>query len=66
VRRAQEDTHYPEDSPDRKTVKVLVFEEKQSDVNIAVYMLDDAWRNNLDQAVLCSNDTDLGSGAFSK
>jgi 6-hydroxy-3-succinoylpyridine 3-monooxygenase len=64
MRRVDPDMSFPEDSKDRHTVKVLVFEEKQSDVNIAVHMLEDAWSNKLDQAVLCSNDTDL-VGVFS-
>lgn len=59
MRRAKPDPHYPEDSQDYKTVKVLAFEEKQSDVNIAVHIINDAWLNQFDQAVLCSNDTDL-------
>lgn len=59
MRRAQPSEHYPENSQDRYTVKVLTFEEKQSDVNIAVHIINDAWLNKFDQAVLCSNDTDL-------
>ena len=59
MRRVEEDVLYPENSKDRKTVKVLVFEEKQTDVNVAIHMLNDAWQDKFDQAVLCSNDTDL-------
>lgn len=59
MRRAEPDPNYPIDSEDYKTVKVLVFEEKQSDVNIAVNIINDAWLDKFDQAVLCSNDADL-------
>ncbi|MCK5720015.1 MAG: NYN domain-containing protein [Thiomargarita sp.] len=61
LRRIKPDEHYPEDSQDRYTVHVKTFEEKQSDVNIAVNMINDAYLNKFDQAVLCSNDTDLVS-----
>ncbi|MDH4459332.1 MAG: NYN domain-containing protein [Nevskia sp.] len=40
-------------------VKVLQFTEKQTDVNLAVDLLSDAWRGLMDQAVICSNDSDL-------
>lgn len=43
--------------------KVFRTEEKGSDVNLAVHMLHDAWRNLYDCAVVCSNDGDL-SEAF--
>lgn len=59
MRRAEPDSNYPPSSQDYQTVKVLVFEEKQSDVNIAVNIINDAWLDKFDQAVLCSNDTDL-------
>lgn len=39
--------------------KVIKTEEKKSDVNIAVHMLHDAYRNLYDLAVLVSNDSDL-------
>ncbi len=38
---------------------VLKTEEKGSDVNLAVHMVNDAWQNRYDCAVLCSNDGDL-------
>lgn len=34
-------------------------EEKRTDVNIAVYMLDDAYRDRFDRAVLVRGDSDL-------
>jgi uncharacterized LabA/DUF88 family protein len=34
-------------------------EEKGSDVNLAVCMVDDCWRNHYDCAVVVSNDSDL-------
>jgi uncharacterized LabA/DUF88 family protein len=42
-----------------KKVLVLKREEKKTDVNIATEMLNDAWRNKFDCAVLISNDSDL-------
>ena len=35
------------------------FEEKQTDVNIATHMLNDAWKDKYDVAILISNDSDL-------
>lgn len=43
----------------RRTIKVIKTEEKGSDVNIAVHLLNDAWLNNFDCAVIVSNDSDL-------
>lgn len=40
-------------------IKVVLPEEKQTDVNIAAQMINDAWLNLYDQAVLISSDTDL-------
>jgi len=40
-------------------VEVLRTEEKKSDVNIAVHLLNDAWLDNYDCAILISNDSDL-------
>jgi uncharacterized LabA/DUF88 family protein len=40
-------------------VKVLKSEEKGSDVNLAVQLVNDAWHNRFDCAVVCSNDGDL-------
>ncbi|MCU0599951.1 MAG: NYN domain-containing protein, partial [Desulfobacterales bacterium] len=34
-------------------------EEKQTDVNIAVYLLNEAFKNSYDKAILLTNDTDL-------
>ena len=42
-----------------KNVRVLKAEEKKTDVNIATEMLNDAWRNKFECAVLISNDSDL-------
>lgn len=38
---------------------ILKTEEKGSDVNLAVHVLNDAWRNRYDCAVIVSNDSDL-------
>jgi uncharacterized LabA/DUF88 family protein len=40
-------------------VKVLKSEAKGSDVNLAVQLVNDAWHNRFDCAVVCSNDGDL-------
>ena len=42
-----------------RTVDVIKTEEKGSDVNLAVHMVDDAWRDLYDAAVIVSNDSDL-------
>lgn len=41
------------------TVRILKTEEKGSDVNLAVHLLNDAWRDVYDCAVVVSNDSDL-------
>lgn len=49
-----------EPSPDQpKYIKIIKTEEKGSDVNIALHILNDAWSNKYDCAVLVSNDSDL-------
>jgi uncharacterized LabA/DUF88 family protein len=40
-------------------VEVMISEEKGSDVNLAVEMLNDAWKNEFDCAAVVSNDSDL-------
>lgn len=47
--------------PDNKQrfIKVIKTEEKGSDVNLAVHLLNDAWLNEYDCAVVVSNDSDL-------
>jgi uncharacterized LabA/DUF88 family protein len=40
-------------------VRVVKMEEKGSDVNIATYMLADAFRNDCDQLIVVTNDSDL-------
>ena len=47
------------EAPHLKKVQVLDFNEKKTDVNIAVDMVDGAWKKSYDQVVLCSNDSDL-------
>jgi len=42
-----------------RMVDVLKMEEKGSDVNIATYMLADAFRNDCDQLIVITNDSDL-------
>lgn len=43
---------------DNDLVPVLEPEEKQTDVNIAAHMIEDAWLDLYDQAVLITSDTD--------
>ena len=43
----------------RRTVEVIKTEEKGSDVNLAVHLLNDAWLGAYDCAVVASNDSDL-------
>lgn len=40
-------------------VRVLMAEEKGSDVNVAVHIVNDAWENRFDCAAVVSNDSDL-------
>jgi hypothetical protein len=42
-----------------RMVDIIKTEEKGSDVNIAVHLLNDAWLNRYDCAVVISNDSDL-------
>ena len=42
-----------------KFVQVTKTEEKSSDVNLAVHLVNDAWKNLYDCAVIVSNDSDL-------
>ena len=46
-------------SPPPKTLEVFKTEEKGSDVNLATQLLNDAWLNNFDCAVVISNDSDM-------
>jgi uncharacterized LabA/DUF88 family protein len=48
-----------EQSNMNKKVKVVKTEEKGSDVNLAVHLLNDAWLNKYDCAIIVSNDSDL-------
>lgn len=46
-------------NPPPKTVEVWKTEEKGSDVNLALHLLNDAWLDSYDCAVVVSNDSDL-------
>ncbi|MGH8454888.1 MAG: NYN domain-containing protein [Nevskiales bacterium] len=46
-------------NPPPATVEVWKNEEKGSDVNLALHVLNDAWRGAYDCAVIVSNDSDL-------
>jgi uncharacterized LabA/DUF88 family protein len=43
----------------KQFAKVIKTEEKGSDVNLAVHLVNDGWQNRYDCAVVCSNDGDL-------
>jgi uncharacterized LabA/DUF88 family protein len=47
------------EAPHIEKVQVYDFNEKKSDVNLASDLLAGAWTGAYDQAVLCSNDSDL-------
>ena len=38
-------------------------EEKASDVNLAVHLLNDSWLNAYDCAIVVTNDSDIGCGS---
>jgi uncharacterized LabA/DUF88 family protein len=46
-------------TPSKKYEDVIKTEEKGSDVNLALHVLNDAWHNRYDCAVIISNDSDL-------
>lgn len=46
-------------NPPPPTVEVWKNEEKGSDVNLALHLLNDAWSNAYDCAVIVSNDSDM-------
>lgn len=48
-----------EPTDEKKFVKIIKTEEKGSDVSLAVHLLNDAWLNEYDCAVIISNDSDL-------
>ena len=47
------------DSTPQKYVRVIKTEEKGSDVNLAVHLLNDAYRKDFEVAVMVTNDSDL-------
>jgi len=46
-------------APPPNTVQVIKTEEKGSDVNLSVHLLNDAWLNAYDCAVVVTNDSDM-------
>jgi NYN domain len=46
-------------APHLKAVQVFSFDEKKTDVSLATDMVNGAWQGDYEQAVLCSNDSDL-------
>ena len=51
---------------EKRKVKILKTEEKGSDVNLAVHLLNDAWLDKYDCAVVVSNDSDLAEAIDSE
>jgi hypothetical protein len=49
----------PSALPDAVKAQVFTMEEKGSDVNLAVHLVNDAWAGRFDAAAVVSNDTDL-------
>jgi uncharacterized LabA/DUF88 family protein len=49
----------PSDHPDHAKTRVFQFTEKKTDVNLASDLISDACHQRCEQAVLCSNDSDL-------
>lgn len=49
----------PLEKPPHHIVRILKTEEKGDDVNLAVHLLNDAWLNSYDCAVIVSNDSDM-------
>ena len=47
------------EAPDLQMVQVYDFNEKKTDVNLAADLIAGAWTGAYNQAVVCSNDTDL-------
>lgn len=48
-------------NPPPNTIEIFKTEEKGSDVNLALHVLNDAWANAYDCAVIVSNDSDLST-----
>ena len=48
--------------PPPNIVEVIKTEEKGSDVNFSVHLLNDAWKGRYDCAVLVTNDSDMAEG----
>ena len=48
-------------NPPPNKIEIIKTEEKGSDVNLALHLLNDAWSNQYDCAVIVSNDSDLAS-----
>jgi len=46
-------------TPTQQYADVIKTEEKGSDVNLAIHLLNDAWMNQYDCAIVISNDSDL-------
>jgi uncharacterized LabA/DUF88 family protein len=51
-------------TPHRRFEKVIKTQEKGSDVNLAVHLLNDAWLDSYDCAVVISNDSDLTEAMY--
>jgi len=49
----------PNADPPPNTIEVIKTEEKGSDVNLSVHLLNDAWKKRYECAVLVTNDSDM-------
>lgn len=54
----------PNVNPPPGTVEVWKTEEKGSDVNLAIHLLNDAWLDSYDCAIVVSNDSDLAESMY--
>ena len=52
------------EAPELQIVQVYDFNEKKTDVNLASDLIAGAWINSYEQAVICSNDSDLEAALF--
>jgi len=59
LRGTKRGTSAPAPLVDALVAEIHTMEEKGSDVNLAAHLLNDAWKNSFDAAVVFSNDTDL-------
>ena len=59
---SRQEKRLPLVAPPHDKVTVIKLEEKRSDVNLAANLVNDAWLNKYECAVVVSNDSDLATG----